>query len=222
MADDQTDPTASADANPPDPAGPVAPLEGEVVAHDAAGTVVRRACFRAGALHGPFRLYGPSGGLVREAFYEDGLAHGPATDYDAQGRLLAETTWRAGRRDGPARVYRNGRLSIEMVWKGDLLEGPLVARHEGGAVAAVIPHRAGLPDGVTETFGPDGALMTSVAMVGGVRHGPSVVYDADGREVERVEWIDGAPAATVAAAGADDPARAFYAALADEGARRSG
>jgi len=141
MADDQTDPTASADANPPDPAGPVAPLEGEVVAHDAAGTVVRRACFRAGALHGPFRLYGPSGGLVREAFYEDGLAHGPATDYDAQGRLLAETTWRAGRRDGPARVYRNGRLSIEMVWKGDLLERfplPIEDAHAQGLIEQLV------------------------------------------------------------------------------------
>jgi antitoxin component YwqK of YwqJK toxin-antitoxin module len=200
-----------------------APGDGETVRRDAQGSVVERATFRGGLLHGPFRLYAPGGGLLREAFHADGRAEGLATDYDDAGLKLAETTWRAGVRDGPARLFRDGRLMMEMAWRDGALDGPLVAYHDGGAVAAVIPHRAGRPHGVVETFAPTGERQTAVAMEDGLRHGLSLVFDPDGREIERTEWVRGAPASAAVgtpAAGKPDATAEFYAALAAEGARR--
>ena len=62
--------------------------------HDADGRLVEAASFRAGRLHGPFRLYGPDGSLCREALYVDGRADGLATDYDETGQTWPEPTGR--------------------------------------------------------------------------------------------------------------------------------
>lgn len=200
--------------------------DGEVVRRDAAGAVVERAVFRNGVLHGPWRLYAPGGALIREAEYVDGRAHGLAVDYDAAGRPLAETRWENGRRQGAARVWNGGRLALELVWKDDVLDGPVTVRDPGGAVAAVAPHRAGAMHGLVEAFDPHGRRIVATEYADGVKHGDSVVYAPDGSEIERTRWIDGRPAdapsdeTDAGAAAAPDPARAFYAALKVEATAR--
>jgi hypothetical protein len=75
-----------------------------------------------------------------------------------------------------------------------------------------------------EVYDPHGRIVLRAAHAAGLRHGPSVAFDAEGREVERVEYVEGRPAgatppaAAQTAQGAADPVAAFYARLAAEGA----
>ncbi len=205
------------------------PLDGLVRRHDADGRLVEEASFRAGRLHGPFRLWGPDGSLRREAPHVDGLADGLATDYDETGQKLAETSWQAGLRHGEARLFTDGRLSQSMHWRAGRLDGPLHVFGPTGALVALMPYQAGRLHGTVQLYDPQGRLLLEAEHAHGRRHGPSVQYDADGRVVERVAYIEGRPkGAPVAvqsnqsvAPVAADPLHAFYAGLAREGAGKA-
>ena len=93
-----------------------------------------------------------------------------------------------------------------------------------------MPYQDGKLHGTVQLSDPNGRLLLEAAHANGLRHGPSVQYDADGQVVERMDFIEGspkgaslavqsnAPAEPVAA----DPLRAFYAGLAREGAAEAG
>ena len=105
----------------------------------------------------------------------------------------------------------------------DALDGPMTIFAPSGERAAVLPWRASVPPGTMEVFDPLGRPVMRIEHADGLRHGPTVTLDAEGREVAREQWAAGRPVAgqgpadaVATRSAAPDPAAGFNARHAQE------
>ena len=72
-----------------------------------------------GKLHGMNREYYPSGQIRRECNYNNGLRDGIAKNWEENGSLRHETEYKNGKRNGVEKIYKNGVLDMESIFKND-------------------------------------------------------------------------------------------------------
>ncbi len=88
------------------------------------GSVELTGAYRAGRFHGHFRRYGRNGKMAYEGQYVNGQKEGLWKIYDSTGQLQREEHYAAGRLQGAFRIFRNGRLAFETVYKDGKEIGP--------------------------------------------------------------------------------------------------
>jgi len=75
--------------------------------------------FKAGKLHGSFRLYGPTDTLLNQSYYVDGMQDGPFMIYDEKNGERRTGSFFKTREQGIFRFYNKGRLyQMYNMWQG--------------------------------------------------------------------------------------------------------
>jgi antitoxin component YwqK of YwqJK toxin-antitoxin module len=148
-----------------------------------------------GQLHGfVVKLY-PWGALDSEVEYVHGVMHGAAREYHANGKLKSEGMHAAGERHGAARQYDDeGRLVEEASYsRGDLDGRILRYRSVDGAQALVesVEMRAGKRHGESRTFTDQGVLIELTTYADDELNGPRQHYFDDGTPSRFEEWRAG-------------------------------
>lgn len=72
-----------------------------------------------GKLHGMNREFYPNGKARLECNYNGGLRDGIERKWDEDGSLMKETEFKNGKMHGVEKIYINGMLDAEMIWKED-------------------------------------------------------------------------------------------------------
>ncbi len=161
------------------------------------GTPRMRAPLRRGALHGLEQRWHANGVLAREGRWIDGVPVGRFTDHDEQGRLVNES-WMFRTAGQPAgwletRFDDRGRpLSQALVTLvGGVPSGHVSIYREDGRVASRCATLDGRREGLASEWDEQGVLRAQGAYRADLKHGTWRSWDAAGRLVEELEFVDG-------------------------------
>jgi antitoxin component YwqK of YwqJK toxin-antitoxin module len=157
------------DAAPPDPPPPAPRLvcaEGTAPAPAPAPEPTWYCVHPDGTRHGPFLTLFPDASIEIEGAYEDGALHGPWQRNHPGGAVAERGAYAAGKKTGR--------------WVQSSQAGRVLGEYELAAGT-----------GIERRWHDGGALYSEVALAGGVRHGPTKVYEPGGTLIESARYGKG-------------------------------
>lgn len=114
---------------------------------------------RDGLLHGHLKLYGEDGSLIMRANYARGELHGRLRIYAAN-QLSQVIKYARDKKHGTAYSFSNSRqLQAKEFFHEDKLQGKALYFHDNGKVAKETHYQRGLQHGDEKLFDPEGKLV---------------------------------------------------------------
>ncbi len=183
-------------------------LEGEFLAYNPQGTVMKKFFYRQGKLQGEALIYNDDGKLIQRLTYEDDVLVGPLQIFSNEvmvaeipyvkgvregimrtfapnGRVQSETTLQADKENGARTIY-NPELGVIVraeTLVGGVVDGQSLTFYPGGAVMMQQTFAKGLPDGRSVSFYKSGAIQQIAVYQKGVLANPPQQYDLAGKEI---------------------------------------
>jgi antitoxin component YwqK of YwqJK toxin-antitoxin module len=166
--------------------------QGVTETFDAKGQRVNTTAFSAGLRDGLTTVYGDGGAIRRSVTWVQGRQEGDETEYFLDGTKATVITWKDRRQHKRVEYFQNGERKREFVLTGERAvdstfddNGTLRERQNQG----MRDGRSSLvPDGLTETFHPDGGVESRVNYVQGDREGRRQEWAENGVLVEDSQW----------------------------------
>jgi len=127
-----------------------------------------------GTRHGPFITLFPDGSIEIQGSYKDGALDGPWTRAHARtGAIVEQGTYAAGQKHGR---WTQSNPSGTTIGEYELVAGSGVEKrwHDEGSLYSETKLKAGVLDGPTKTFAPDGPILNSARYVNGKLDGNHV------------------------------------------------
>ena len=187
-------------------------FEGKNSIWDEEGDLIAEIFYEKGMLQGDSLYYHKNGNLKKKVSYKKDLLQGDSLVFSATGTLLAKTSFVDDKPHGESFSYKEdgSPLYEELFDKGLLLEGTYYNSKTGdcissikngygkraefneGVLEAFVEYKKGLPEGLVESFNPDGVLTESYEQREGLKNGTEKIYylERPGSLKISLEWQD--------------------------------
>ena len=163
-----------------------------VESRNADGVVVERYTRNADSLmHGLYEAFDDAGTVVERARYVDGELHGERTLYHPNGNPQYVETHDRGTFAGPYRAYYpDGQLELEGEYVDDEMSGIWTAYYPNGQRKETVSFRENQENGPFREWYSNGTIKAEGEYLGGDReHGELTLYDLQG-EIQRRMFCD--------------------------------
>jgi antitoxin component YwqK of YwqJK toxin-antitoxin module len=150
---------------------------------DSAGRVIYEGRFKDGTPAGKFSYFYPDGKLKTISIVSDKGKRAATVSYFTNGRKMAEGKYLDEKKDSTWQFFSesNGSVVSRETYRAGLIEGQSKVFYPEGGLSESLYYKSGVKDGLWEQYYLDGKLKLRGAYKAGEKHGPFKTYYNSGK-----------------------------------------
>ncbi len=162
--------------------------------HDDNGVLTQKATYVDGVLEGEFLAYNPQGTVIKRFFYHQGKLQGEALIYNDDGKLTQRLTYEDGVLDGPMQIFSSDVMVAEIPYVKGVREGIMRTFAPNGRVQSETTLQADKENGTRTIYNPElGIIVRTETLVDGVVEGQSLTFYPGGAVMMQQTFVKGLP-----------------------------